>query len=220
MRILLVEDDKTFGNLLAKMLKREGFCVEWVERGDEAYQKVYNNGYDVVLLDWMIPAVSGIELCKKLRTENYFGKIILLTAKDSVEDKVSGLNCGADDYLTKPFEFQELIARINAVSRRTGQYIPQKFDYGCFVFDATEKTIYKGDVVAQLTPREFSLLELLLRNKDKVLPREVLLERIWGIDGNITNNNLDAHIKALRRKIIAVVGEDIITTVRGVGYKI
>ena len=124
MNILLAEDDKQLGGLLSAMLRRADFQVTWAERGDDAYKKVYSNDYEVLVLDWMMPGLSGMELCRKLRTETYQGKILLLTARDSLEDKVAGLDSGADDYLVKPYEFDELLARIHALLRRSGAEAP------------------------------------------------------------------------------------------------
>lgn len=220
MHVLLAEDDKHLGDLLSTMLKRENFQVTWVERGDLAYKQVYSDSYDILVLDWMMPGMSGLEICNRLREEEYHGKILLLTARDSVEDKVSGLNSGADDYLVKPFEFAELVARIKALTRRVGNYQQEEIDYGDFKLNRSAETLSNVKGAVQLSPREFKIVDILLRNRKQVIPREVLIERVWGIDGNITTNNLDAHIKLLRKKIAPIATEEIIKTVRGVGYKI
>ena len=220
MHVLLAEDDKQLGDLLSTMLKRDNFQVTWVERGDLAYRQVYSDSYDILVLDWMMPGMSGLEICSRLREEEYHGKILLLTARDSVEDKVSGLNSGADDYLVKPFEFAELVARIKALTRRVGNYQQEEIDYGDFKLNRTAETLSNDKGSVQLSPREFKIVDILLRNRKQVIPREVLIERVWGIDGNITTNNLDAHIKLLRKKIAPITTEEIIKTVRGVGYKI
>ena len=220
MHVLLAEDDKQLGDLLSTMLKRANFQVTWVERGDLAYSQVYSDSYDILVLDWMMPGMSGLEICNRLREEEYHGKILLLTARDSVEDKVSGLNSGADDYLVKPFEFAELVARIKALTRRVGNYQQEEIDYGDFKLNRTAETLSNDKGSVQLSPREFKIVDILLRNRKHVIPREVLIERVWGIDGNVTTNNLDAHIKLLRKKIAPIATEEIIKTVRGVGYKI
>lgn len=220
MHILLAEDDKKLGDLLSTMLKRANFQVTWVERGDIAYKQAYSDSYDILVLDWMMPGMNGLELCRRLREEDYHGKILLLTARDSVEDKVSGLDSGADDYLVKPFEFAELVARIKALTRRVGNYQQEEIDYGDFKLNRTAETLSNEKGSVQLSPREFKIVDILLRNKKQVIPREVLIERVWGIDGDITANNLDAHIKLLRKKIAPIATEEIIKTVRGVGYKI
>ena len=220
MNILLAEDDKQLGGLLATMLRRADFQVTWAERGDDAYKKVYGDDYEVLVFDWMMPGLSGIELCQRLREENYQGKILLLTARDSVEDKVSGLDSGADDYLVKPFEFPELVARIRALARRVEHYQQEETDYGDFKLNRSAETLSNKNGNIQLSPREFKIVDILLCNRDKVIPREILMDRVWGIDGDITTNNLDAHIKLLRKKIAQITSNEIIKTVRGVGYKI
>ena len=220
MKILLAEDDKQLGGLLSSMLKRADFQVTWVERGDEAYKQIYKDDYEVLVLDWMMPGLSGLDLCERLRTEKYQGKILLLTARDSVEDKVSGLDNGADDYLVKPFEFAELVARIRALARRVEHYQQEEIDYEDFKLNRNAETLSNTNGTIQLSPREFKIVDILLSNRKKVIPRELLMDRVWGIDGDITDNNLDAHIKLLRKKIAQITSEEIIKTVRGVGYKI
>lgn len=218
MKILLAEDDLNLGKLLSIMLRKRNIAVTWVTDGKEAYEKVYSDGYDVIVLDWMMPCISGIELCKRLREEEYQGNILLLTAKDTVADKVQGLNAGADDYLVKPFDMEELVARINALGRRKTQYVENNIRYGDYVLDAgTYCLVYKDDRV-ELRPREYKLLEMLLRNKGHVMPREVLQDRIWGLESNVSDNNLDVHIRMLRKKIMELNNEELIKTMRGVGY--
>lgn len=218
MKILLAEDDTNLGNLLSLLLKKQGIQVTWVEDGQKAYNEVYNDGYDVLVLDWMMPKLSGIDLCKRLRQEEYQGKIIMLTAKDTIEDRVNGLNSGADDYLIKPFDINELVARLHALTRRHSTYSGEKLEWRGYTLDASSYTLeYKGKRT-EIRAREFKLLELLMRNHGQVLPREVILERVWGIDSDISENNLDVHIRMLRKKITTISDDDLIMTVRGVGY--
>lgn len=214
MKILLAEDDINLGKLLSMLLKKQNITVNWVQDGEAAYDAVYADGYDVLVLDWMMPLLSGLDLCKRLREEDYQGKILLLTAKDTLADKVQGLNSGADDYLVKPFELEELVARLNALCRRQGQYSAEKLRYGAY----TLESLAYGERRVELRPREFKLLELLLRNRGQVMPRAVLQDRIWGIDSDVTENNLDVHIRLLRKKIMELNGEELIKTMRGVGY--
>ena len=220
MKILLAEDDKSLGNLLTKMLKRKDFKVTWVKEGDKAYEQTCSNSYDLLILDWMMPNQDGVSLCQTLREEGYDGKILLLTAKDSVENKITGLNSGADDYLVKPFEFTELVARINALTRRIGTYQQEEISYGDLRLNRSSKKLISADGEIYLSQKEFDVLDLLLINKGQVIPREVLIDRIWGLDGEITTNNLDAHIKLLRKKISSIIDKELIITIRGVGYKI
>ena len=203
---------------MSMLLKKQNIITTWVQDGEEAYSKVYADGYDVLVLDWMMPKLSGIELCIKLREEEYQGKIMLLTAKDTVADKVQGLNAGADDYLVKPFAMEELVARLHALCRRQDSYTVNNLSYGPYVLEASTYCLAYGEKRVELRPREYKLLELLLRNKGQVMPRAVLQDRIWGIDSEVTENNLDVHIRLLRKKIASLNGEELIKTLRGVGY--
>lgn len=218
MKILLAEDDINLGKLLSIMLRKRNIAVTWVEDGEAAYEKVYSDGFDVVVLDWMMPHLSGIELCKRLREEEYQGNILLLTAKDAVADKVQGLNAGADDYLVKPFDMEELVARLNALCRRQTQYSSTNLSYGNYVLETGTYCLVYGERRVELRPREYKLLEMLLRNRGQVMPREVLQDRIWGLESNVTENNLDVHIRMLRKKIMELNNEELIKTMRGVGY--
>lgn len=218
MKVLLAEDDLNLGRLLSMLLKKQNIAVTWVQDGEEAYSKVYADGYDVLILDWMMPKLSGVDLCRRLRQEEYQGKILLLTAKDTVADKVQGLNNGADDYLVKPFEMEELVARLYALCRRQGQYSAANLTYGAYTLEESTYCLVCGQKRAELRPREYKLLEMLLRNRGQVMPRAVLQDRIWGIDSEVTENNLDVHIRMLRKKIYELNGEELIKTMRGVGY--
>lgn len=218
MKVLLAEDDKNLGRLLQNLLKKENIKTDWVEDGKAAYEQCYRDGYDVLVLDWMMPGMDGITLCKQLREEEYQGKILLLTARDSVEDKVAGLNEGADDYLVKPFEMAELLARLYALTRRQGSYKQESFEHSGVILALKDYTVSYQNSKVRLRPREFKLMELLLINAGQILPRELLLERIWGIDGEVTENNLDVHIRSLRLKLASIGAESLIKTIRGVGY--
>ena len=218
MKILLAEDDLNLGKLISMLLKKQNILTTWVKDGEEAYHKVYADGFDVLVLDWMMPKLNGVELCARLREEEYQGKIMLLTAKDTVADKVQGLNAGADDYLVKPFAMEELVARLNALCRRQESYTVSNITYGSYVLEASTYCLAYGEQIVELRPREYKLLELLLRNKGQVMPRTVLQDRIWGIDSDVTENNLDVHIRLLRKKIASLNNEDLIKTIRGVGY--
>lgn len=218
MKILLAEDDLNLGKLLSILLRKRNISVTWVEDGESAYDKVYGDGYDVLVLDWMMPRLSGVDLCKRLRNEEYQGNILLLTAKDTVADKVEGLNAGADDYLVKPFDVEELVARLKALSRRQSQYSSNNINYKNYTLEASTYCFVYGEKRVELRPREYKLLEMLLRNKGHIMPREVLQDRIWGLESNVTENNLDVHIRMLRKKILELNNEEVIKTMRGVGY--
>ena len=221
MHILLAEDDMKLGKLIKYMLEQNGISTEWVTTGDMIYDYAMYEDYDVLVLDWMMPKVSGVEACKKLRSEGYQRAILLLTARDSVEDRVTGLDAGADDYLVKPFEFAELMARLRALGRRSSQKIQQDMmELGDFTLDRTSKVLKKGEQVIQLSPREFQIFDLLVQNMGIVVPRDIILDRIWGLESEVSSNNIDSYVKLLRKKLESADGQMMISTIRGVGYKL
>lgn len=222
MNILLAEDDLQLGELICFMLKKKGgYKVDWVTEGEDAYDYATASHYDVLILDWMMPNGDGISVCRKLRSTHYSGAILMLTAKDAVEDRINGLDAGADDYLIKPFEIEELLARLRALTRRN--YAPiledQIFIHG-LTLNRTSQTVLQGKEEIQLSPREFQLLDLLVQNKGQVLPREVILDRIWGLDADVSTKTIDATIKLLRKKLDKFRKQDMLQSIRGVGYKI
>lgn len=221
MNILLVEDDSRLGKLIVHMLeKKAGYKVDWLTDGSEVAHYVQNYHYDIIIIDWMIPIISGVEVCRNLRRDEYSGAIIMVTAKGELQNRVEGLDSGADDYLVKPFEFEELFARIRALSRRNLSPIQEEFIYlKDLVIDRTNYVVRHKDKETRLTPREFQLLDLLVQNKGQILTREVILDRIWGHNTDITNNAIDASIKLLRKKIDLPNEKTLIQSVRGVGYK-
>lgn len=221
MHVLLAEDDMKLGKLIKYMLEQNGISTEWVTTGDMIYDYAMYEDYDVLVLDWMMPKMSGVDACKKLRSEGYQRAILLLTARDSVEDRVTGLDAGADDYLVKPFEFAELMARLRALGRRSSQKIQQDMmDLGDFTLDRTSKILKKGEQVIQLSPREFQIFDLLVQNMGIVVPRDIILDRIWGLESEVSSNNIDSYVKLLRKKLESADGQMIISTIRGVGYKL
>ena len=221
MHVLLAEDDMKLGKLIKYMLEQNGISTEWVTTGDMIYDYAMYEDYDVLVLDWMMPKMSGVDACKKLRSGGYQRAILLLTARDSVEDRVTGLDAGADDYLVKPFEFAELMARLRALGRRSSQKIQQDMmDLGDFTLDRTSKILKKGEQVIQLSPREFQIFDLLVQNMGIVVPRDIILDRIWGLESEVSSNNIDSYVKLLRKKLESADGQMIISTIRGVGYKL
>ena len=221
MNILLAEDDLQLGELIGFMLKKVGYTLDWVMEGEDAYEYAKASHYDVLILDWMMPNGEGISVCRKLRREGYSGAILMLTAKDAVEDRINGLDAGADDYLIKPFEIDELLARIRALTRRN--YAPILEDHISIhglVINRTSQTVLRGKEEIQLSPREFQLLDLLVQNKGQVLPRELILDRIWGLDADVSTKTIDATIKLLRKKLSLFGKQDILQSIRGVGYKV
>lgn len=221
MRILLAEDDLKLGPLIVHMLKKEGHTTDWVKNGEDALDYASQTEYDVIILDWMMPFKDGVTVCKELRILDFNGGILMLTAKDAVQNRVEGLDSGADDYLVKPFEFAELTARLRSLSRRARQPLNEELmTLGTFTLNLIEHTLQDKEVVIALTIREFQLLELLMRNCGRILPREVILERIWGYETDITSNTLDALVKLLRKKLDRCEHSLVISNIRGVGYKL
>ena len=221
MRILLAEDDSRLGKLIEYMLSQNKFNVEWITNGADIFEYAMYSEYDILILDWMMPNVSGLEACRQLREAGYERAIIMLTAKDTVEDRVMGLDAGADDYLVKPFEFDELLARLRALGRRSTQKIQQEvIEIGEFTLNRTTKVLMKNDQVIQLSPREFQIFDLLAQNLGVVVPRDIILDRIWGLERDITSNNIDSYMKILRKKLMDVDGNIAIKTVRGIGYRL
>ena len=221
MRVLLAEDDKRLGNLIQYMLQQNGIQVTWTMKGNEIYEYAMYDKYDVLVLDWMLPGENGVDACRRLRDDNYQRAILILTAKDSVEDRVTGLDAGADDYLVKPFEFAELLARLRALSRRSSQVIQQDIvTVGPFSIDRMARIVKKGEEIVQLSPREFQIFDLLIQNLGVVVPRDIILDRIWGFDADVSSNNIDSYVKLLRKKLDVGTGQPLIQTVRGVGYKL
>jgi DNA-binding response OmpR family regulator len=217
MRLLLVEDEKNVASFIKKGLEEEFYTVDVAEDGLEGYSKATSTVYDLAIVDIMLPGLNGIELCKRLREKGMKLPILLLTAIDSVESKVKGLESGADDYLTKPFAFSELLARVKALLRRASDRASELF-LDDLRIDLLARRVFRGSKEISLTPKEFSLLEYLLRNKDKVLSRTEIIENVWGYDFDPTTNIVDVHIKFLREKVETGFHKKLIHTVRGTGY--
>lgn len=221
MKLLLAEDELRLGRLVQHMLEKEGHQVTWVKDGAEAYQEASYGEYDLIVLDWMMPKLSGIEVLSRLRQEGFQGGVLMLTAKDEVDDRVKGLNTGADDYLVKPFEFPELFARIRALGRRSASPLQEDhIQVGNLTLNTITRTLYKEGKEIPLTLREFQLMELLMRNAGQVLTRDLIWDRIWGYDAEVTSNILDATVKLLRKKIEDQDGKRLIQSIRGIGYKL
>lgn len=221
MRILLAEDDGRLGRLVKHMLEKAAVQVEWAVDGDAAIDYAESSFYDVIILDWMMPGASGIEVCRHLRQHGYQGGILMLTAKDAVSERVLGLDAGADDYLVKPFEFAELLARVRALYRRSNVKLNEEIlKAGTLTLNCTSRSVAHGENVIQLTVREFQVLELLMRNSGQVVPREVILDRIWGLDADVSSNNLDAYIRLLRKKVCHNQQDVELLSIRGIGYKL
>ena len=221
MRILLVEDETAIAGFVKEGLEEEGFAVDVANNGRQGLDMAMNNldEYDIFLLDWMLPGTSGIEICRSIRKENSQVPIIFLTAKDTVDDTVFGLEAGANDYLKKPFAFEELLARIRVLLRnKTGEQ--NIFAAGDILMDTEVHQVTKKGQPVELTQKEFALLEYLLRNKGKVCRRTRIIEKIWDIHFEKDTSVIDVFINALRKKLDTKDKESFIQTIRGVGYRV
>ena len=218
--IYLVEDDDGIGEIESFALKNAGHEVALLTSVSAFWKACKKKLPDLIVMDVMLPDEDGLTTVEKLRKRSDTRRVpvLMVTAKTSELDRVKGLDIGADDYLVKPFAVAELLARLNALVRRQGSYMEENVEYKGFVLNSGDYTISYGGSKVQLRPREFKLIELLLRNAGKIIPRDVILERVWGIESDISENNLDVHIGALRRKLKEIKGETLIKTIRGVGY--
>lgn len=222
MQILIAEDDPRLGPLLVEALTEEGWTPELVADGRSAYGRALPGGlpYDVLLLDWMLPGLSGVEVCRKLRDIGVTTPVLMLTARDEVRDRIDGLDAGADDYLAKPFDLGELLARLRALHRRTALAVPDVLTVGDLVLDAGSRRVTRGEVTIDLSTREFELLRVLMAEAGRVVSRYDLFDRVWDGDTDISSNVLDVHIGRIRGKIDKPFGTETITTVRGAGYRL
>jgi Response regulators consisting of a CheY-like receiver domain and a winged-helix DNA-binding domain len=221
MKILLAEDDICLGELIKILLENHQFYVDWVSDGETALHFLNHAEYDLLVLDWMMPVKDGLEVCKESRKNGYQGGIMMLTAKDTLTEVVTGLDAGADDYIIKPFETEELLARIRAVGRRREAKIKEDIvRMKNLELNRTTKSVERGGRIIQLSLREFQIFELLVQNHGRVLPRELIIDRIWGGNSDITSNNLDSHIRLLRKKLEQPGEEPLIKTIKGIGFKL
>jgi len=218
MRILIAEDEKKIADFIRRGLKEEGYAADIAHTGPEALTLAEENPYDLLLLDIMLPGLDGLAVCAKLRASGFAAPILMLTAKDRVEDKVKGLDSGANDYLTKPFAFEELLARIRALLRAKPAEPSTMLKAGDIEIDlAAHKASLAGDEL-DLSAKEFSLLEYLVRNKDKIVTRTMIAEHVWDINFDTGTNVIDVYINYLRRKLETSPAKKVIHTIRGKGY--
>jgi two-component system, OmpR family, response regulator MprA len=220
-KILVVDDERAVRESLRRALELEGYEIELAEDGRQALERLAREDQpDAVILDVLMPGVDGLEVCRTLRNQGSRLPVLMLTARTQVEDRVEGLDAGADDYLTKPFALEELLARVRALLRRSGDdgASGDKLSFADLELDPGTREVTRGDELIELTRTEFSLLELFLRNPRQVLTRSVIFERVWGYDFGFASNSLDVYIGYLRRKTEASGKPRLIHTVRGVGY--
>lgn len=227
MRILLVEDEPDLGEAIQRSLSRDKYVVDWVLDGAEAWNYLDNPQvrYTVAILDWLLPKFSGIELCKRLRAQKNALPVLMLTAKDSMEDKVIGLDAGADDYLVKPFGMAELKARIRALGRRSQSLIPQQLQLGDLCLDYATATVSIQQNRAQkqaipLTAKEFQLLEYFMKHPNQILTRDQLMNQVWDAEADPISNVVPAQMRLLRRKLSEYGCHDLLETVYGLGYRL
>jgi two-component system, OmpR family, response regulator len=218
MKILVVDDEKIIADSIKEGLQYHKFTVDAAYCGEDAYKLIHDFDYDIIILDLMLPDINGEDLCAKLRGENVQSFILMLTAKKQLDNIVGGLNCGADDYLTKPFEFTELVARIRALMRRASKNKGNIFRCGEISLDLNTEEVFIEEKEIKLTRKEFMILEYFLRNKGQLITRNQLLEHAWDRNADIFSNIVDTHIKNLRKKL-GKPGEEI-ETVYGSGYRI
>jgi heavy metal response regulator len=218
MRILIVEDDKKVGAFLQKGLKEEQYAVDICRDGRDGLEYAQINSYDVIILDVMLPGKDGFAVCRELRESRVFTPVLMLTAKDSVEDKVAGFGEGADDYLTKPFSFEELLARLRALLRRTQDYKPTVLRVGDLELDPFRRQAVRAGRRISLTGKEYALLEYLMRNRARIVTESMIIERVWDANYEGTSNVVSVYINYLRKKIDGESEMKLIRTVRGHGY--
>jgi two-component system, OmpR family, response regulator len=219
-RVLIVEDQPKLAALLARGLREEGHAADVAERGEDAAWMALAARYDAIVLDIMLPGIDGLETCRQLRQRGVWTPVLMLTARDAVGDRVIGLDAGADDYLTKPFSFEELLARLRALNRRTPAERPVTVEVGDLRLDPAAHRAWRGQTELDLSAKEFALLELLMRRPGNVLTRGQLLEGAWDMAYERRSNIVDVYIRHLREKIDRPFGSDTIETVRGVGYRL
>jgi DNA-binding response OmpR family regulator len=220
MRILVIEDNHRLSSSLAANLAHEGYSVDAAYDGQEGQDLAELTSYDLIILDILLPKKDGLQVCRDLRRRRIHTPILLLTARDGVEDRVQGLDYGADDYLVKPFAMRELLARLRALLRRQSPYTNGRLEIGDLVVDPVTHTVEREGRSIDLTPKEFALLEFLLYHPNQVVTRELIEQHIWNYDFESESNVIDVYVRRLRRKIDAPFAVKLLTTVRGVGYRL
>jgi two-component system, OmpR family, response regulator len=219
MRVLVVEDERKLGELLRRGLGEEGYATDLADRGEEALWMAQAVSYDAIVLDVMLPGTDGFEICRRLRGNGVWSPVLMLTARDAVDDRVSGLDAGADDYLAKPFAFEELLARLRALTRRAQVERPVVLEIDDLRLDPAAHRAWRGDQELDLSAKEFALLELFMRRPGLTLSRSQLLDGAWDMAFESRSNVVDVYVRYLREKIDRPFGRDSIETIRGVGYR-
>jgi two-component system OmpR family response regulator len=219
-RVLIVEDEPKLAALLRRGLRKEGMAVDLAAQGEEAVWKAESTEYDAIVLDLMLPGIDGLEVCRRIREGGVWSPVLMLTARDAVRDRVAGLDSGADDYLTKPFSYAELLARLRALIRRGAAARPTELVVGSLRLDPARRHVWRDGTEIELSAKEFALLETFMRRPGEVLSRFELLEHAWDYEYENRSNVVDSFVRFLRRKIDKPFGVESIETVRGAGYRL
>lgn len=218
MKLLVVEDDRTVGQYIKRGLEEAQYLADWVADGGEALEQISLTTYDLIILDLRLPSMTGLEVLRRLRDRGHAMPVLILTAQDSVEFKVDALRAGADDYVTKPFAFEELLARIEALSRRPRQLSSRVLTVADLEVDMDTREVRRGDQSIELTPKEYTVLEYLMRHQGRVMSRTLITEYAWDYHFDPGTNIVDVVINRLRKKVDAGFGQKLLHTVRGIGY--
>lgn len=220
MRILVVEDEKRLADALTQIMREQKYTVDAVYDGEDGYQYALASDYDAVILDVMLPKRSGYDVVRALRREKIATPVLMLTARDELESKVAGLDCGADDYMTKPFAPEELTARIRALTRRQGEVLLEEMTFEDIVLDLTSSDLRCNQKRIRLSFKEFEVMKLLMLSQNAILPKEQLIVKVWGPESEAEDNNAEAYISFLRKKLFFIGSKVTIQTVRKLGYRL
>lgn len=218
MKILVVEDELALSDALKEILKRNQYSVDTVDNGEDGLEYALTGIYDCIILDIMLPIMDGLQVLRKIRAAKISTPVMLLTAKSDIDDKIKGLDCGADDYLTKPFVTGELLARVRALTRRTGEVNVDSYDFHGMSLNKQTYMLSYGDMSVKLSHKEYQILEILFMNPNRIITKERFIEKIWGFESDVEYNNIEVYISFLRKKMQSIKATASIHTSRGVGY--
>lgn len=218
MKILVVEDEFALADALSEILKRNKYAVDTVNDGEDGLEYGLTGIYDCIILDIMLPKMNGIDVLRTLRKQHIHTPVLLLTAKSDVDDKINGLDSGADDYLTKPFISGELLARVRSLTRRKGEIVTDEFTFGDIALNKSTFSLSREEQFVKLSLKEYQIMELLIANPRQLIPKERFIEKIWGYESDVEYNNVEVYISFLRKKLTVIGSKVTIRTARGIGY--